>query len=135
MEKTFFILKPDTISRGLENKILNLMIREGFYIETTRKIIASPEKLREHYSHIVNQPFYKDVEAYMTSNEIVIGVAKKDNAVEHLRTLMGATNPDEAEENTIRALYGQVIDGKIYNVIHGSDSHEAVKKEISIWFN
>lgn len=134
LETTFFIIKPD----GMVNhhNISNIFKENGYHIKSLKRISPDEtrEKLKEHYSHIIDKPFYSDVENYMTSGEIIIGKLTKYNAIEDFRKLMGTTNPEQADEGTIRKKYGKVIDGKIFNVIHGSDSKESYEREIKIWF-
>lgn len=134
-EETFFIIKPDGIKYF--PKIKEAILGAGFKFIGIQSIPTSSvrDKLDIHYSHIVDKPFYKDVVEYMTTGDsLIIGKLFKANAVEDFRKLIGPTNPDIAPKGTIRGDFGKVENGKIYNVVHGSDSVENAQKEIEIWF-
>ncbi|MEY8699857.1 nucleoside-diphosphate kinase [Streptococcus ferus] len=136
MEKTFFIIKPDGVRRGLIGEVLKRIERRGFAIDKLEMRLASPELLREHYQELVNKPFFPELESYMTSGPLLIGVMSGNRVVSSWRTMMGATNPKDALPGTIRGDFGQAPgdDGGIFNVVHGSDSREAASREISLWF-
>lgn len=131
-ETTFFIIKPDGISH--QPDIYKLMRENNLHLDSHHMIDkADLSKLKEHYHHIVDKPFFKDVVDYMQSGPIIVGTLTGDDAVKKWRNLMGATNPKDADEGTIRALFGKVKKDKILNVVHGSDSLENVKIERQIW--
>ena len=136
MEKTFFIIKPDGVRRGLIGEVLKRIERRGFAIDKLEMRLASPELLREHYQELVNKPFFPELESYMTSGPLLIGVMSGNRVVSSWRTMMGATNPKDALPGTIRGDFGQAPgdDGGIFNVVHGSDSREVASREISLWF-
>lgn len=137
LEETFFIIKPDGQEKIEE--IFSILRENDFHIIRSFPLLNNKDiieaKLKKHYSHIVDKPFYKDVESYMTSGILTPGILVKKNAIEDLRKVMGSTDPNKAEKGTIRNLYGKNDNGKIYNVIHGSDSKEAVEREKKIWLN
>lgn len=136
MEKTFFIIKPDGVSRGLIGHVLHRMERRGFVIERLEMRQATPELLREHYAALVDKPFFPEIEEYMTSGPLLAGVIAGNRVISSWRTMMGATNPKDALPGTIRGDYGQAPgdSGGIFNVVHGSDSTESAKREIALWF-
>ena len=132
LEKTLSIIKPDAVERGLENEIKQLFKENGFKIIKEKKIQIEKSEAEIFYKVHETKPFYNDLCSYLSSGPIVVMVIEKNNAVMDNRKLMGATNPKEAEENTIRKLYGISIDK---NSVHGSDSKENAKKEIDFFFN
>ncbi len=136
MEKTFFIIKPDGVSRGLIGEILHRVERRGFTIERLELRQATPELLKEHYAALVGKPFFPEIEDYMTSGPLLAGVLVGNRVISSWRTMMGATNPKDALPGTIRGDFAQAPgeDGGILNVVHGSDSTESAKKEIALWF-
>ena len=134
IEQTLFLIKPDGIEKDLENVIFDIIKKNN--LKVVRYKIVQPEEsikyLKKHYQNIENKPFFNDVIAYMTRGPISVSVIEGTDAIKKWRSVMGATNPKDALEGTIRALYG---DSKTFeNVVHGSDSLESAKKEISIWF-
>lgn len=134
IEQTLFLIKPDGIEKDLENVIFDIIKKNN--LKVVRYKIVQPEEsikyLKKHYQNIENKPFFNDVIAYMTRGPISVGIIEGTDAIKKWRSVMGATNPKDALEGTIRALYG---DSKTFeNVVHGSDSLESAKKEISIWF-
>ena len=131
IEQTLSIIKPDAVERNLENEIKEMFIMKGFSISKEKKIQIEKSEAEKFYKVHETKPFYNDLCAYLSSGPIVVMVLEKDNAVLGNRELMGATNPKDAEENTIRKLYGISIDK---NSVHGSDSSINAKKEIEFFF-
>ena len=131
LEKTLSIIKPDAVERGLEKEIKDQFLNNGFKIVEEKKIQISKSEAEEFYKVHQTKPFYNDLCSYLSSGPIVVMILEKNNAILANRDLMGATDPKNAEENTIRKLYGISIDK---NSVHGSDSLENAKKEISFFF-
>ena len=130
-EKTLSIIKPDAVERNLTEEIKNIFIKNNLKIKNSKKIQINKDEASEFYKVHQSKPFYNDLCAYLSSGPIVVLILEGDNAVLANRKIMGATNPKEAEENTIRKLYGISIDK---NSVHGSDSIENAKKEIDFFF-
>ena len=132
IEKTLSIIKPDAVERNLAEEIKNIFIKNDLKIKDSKKIHITKDEASEFYKVHQSKPFYNDLCAYLSSGPIVVLILEGNNAVLTNRKLMGATNPKEAEEKTIRKLYGISIDK---NSVHGSDSIENAKKEIDFFFN
>ena len=131
LEQTLSIIKPDAVERNLENEIKDMFKKNGFSILKEKKIQIEKSEAEKFYKIHETKPFYKDLCDYLSSGPIVAMVLEKDNAVIGNRTLMGATNPKDADEGTIRKKYGISIDK---NSVHGSDSIENAKIEIDFFF-
>ena len=131
IEQTLSIIKPDAVERNLENEIKEIFKHKGFSILKEKKIQIEKFEAEKFYKVHETKPFYSDLCAYLSSGPIVVMVLEKDNAVLGNRELMGATNPKDAEEGTIRKIYGISIDK---NSVHGSDSAENAKIEIDFFF-
>ena len=131
LEQTLSIIKPDAIERNLENEIKEMFKSKGFLILKEKKIQIEKSEAEKFYKVHETKPFYNDLCAYLSSGPIVVMVLEKDNAVIGNRDLMGATNPKDADEGTIRKKYGISIDK---NSVHGSDSAENAKIEIDFFF-
>ena len=131
LEKTLSIIKPDAVERNLIEEIKNIFIKNNLKIEDSKKIHISRDEAAEFYKVHQSKPFYNDLCAYLSSGPIVVMILEGENAVAKNRKIMGATNPKDAEENTIRQLYGLSIDK---NSVHGSDSIDNAKKEIYFFF-
>ena len=131
IEKTLSIIKPDAVERNLEEKIKEMFINSGFKIVKSKKIQIEKTEAEKFYQVHETKAFYNDLCAYLSSGPIVVMILEGHNAVLDNRKLMGATNPIDAKENTIRKLYGISIDK---NSVHGSDSIENAKKEIRFFF-
>ena len=129
--RTFTIIKPDSVENGNIGKIITHLEREGFCIVAGRMTHLSTEQARGFYAVHAERPFYNDLVEYMTSGPVWVMSLERENAVRHLRTTMGATNPKEADAGTIRALYGESIER---NAIHGSDSDENAAIETAFFF-
>ena len=131
IEQTLSIIKPDAVERSLENEIKNIFKNNGFNILKEKKIQISKSEAEQFYKVHETKPFYNDLCAYLSSGPIVVMVLEKEGALLGNRKLMGATNPKDAEEGTIRKKYGISIDK---NSVHGSDSVENAKIEINFFF-
>ena len=131
MEQTLSIIKPDAVERNLENEIKGMFVNNGFKILKEKKIKIEKSEAEKFYQVHQTKPFYNDLCEYLSSNPIIVMVLEKTNAVMDNRELMGATNPKDAKEGTIRKQYGISIDK---NSVHGSDSIENAKIEINFFF-
>ena len=131
LEQTLSIIKPDAVERNLENEIKEIFKSNSFIILKEKKIQIEKSEAEKFYKVHETKPFYNDLCAYLSSGPIVVMVLEKENAVLGNRELMGATNPKDAEEGTIRKKYGISIDK---NSVHGSDSVENAKIEIDFFF-
>ena len=118
---TLTMIKPDTLRDGHTGAILDMIIKGGFGIRALKLKKLSTEEAREFYAVHKDRPFYDSLVSYMTSGPIVAAILEKENAVEAFRKFIGATNPQEAEEGTIRKLFGVSLES---NAVHGSDSDE-----------
>ena len=132
IEQTLSIIKPDAVERNLIEEIKKIFTENKLKIKESKKIHITKDEAAEFYKVHQSKPFYNDLCLYLSSGPIVVMVLEGENAVTANRKLMGATNPKEAEENTIRNLFGISIDK---NSVHGSDSLENAKKEINFFFN
>ena len=130
-EQTLSIIKPDAVERNLDNEIKQLFIKNGFNILKEKKIQIEKSEAEKFYKVHETKPFYNDLCSYLSSGPIIAMILEKENAVADNRKLMGATNPDDAEEGSIRKKYGISIDK---NSVHGSDSVENAKIEIDFFF-
>ena len=131
VEQTLSIIKPDAVERKLDNEIKNLFVSKGFKILKEKKIQIEKVEAEKFYKVHETKPFYNDLCAYLSSGPIVVMILEKNNAVLDNRKLMGATDPKNADEGTIRKKYGVSIDK---NSIHGSDSIENANIEIEFFF-
>ena len=130
-EQTLSIIKPDAVERNLHEEIKNEFNKNGFEIIKEKKIHLSKQEAEKFYKIHETKPFYNDLCEYLSSGPIIVMMLQKENAVLDNRKLMGATNPKEAEEGTLRKRYGISIDK---NSVHGSDSIENAKIEIDFFF-
>ena len=134
MSETFAMLKPDALKEGLGSIIRHQLLDAGFRIVKERLVFATREQLDEHYAHLVDKPFYESICAYMQSGPCYAMLLEAPDAVTKLRSLVGDTNPLKASKMSIRGRSGRVGEnGTIYNVIHASDSDDAVIREEAIW--
>ena len=131
IEQTLSIIKPDAVERNLVEEIKNIFKKNNLNIINDKKIHITKDEAADFYKVHQSKPFYNELCAYLSSGPIVVMILEGDNAVKVNRKLMGATNPKEAEEYTIRKLYGISIDK---NSVHGSDSVKNAKKEIEFFF-
>ena len=132
MNQTFSIIKPDATKRNLTGSINNLIENSGLRIIAQKRIKLTNEQAQKFYDIHNDKPFFKDLIEYMTSEPVVVQVLQAENAVKKYREVMGATNPENAEEGTIRKLFALNIQE---NSVHGSDSDENALKEIEFFFN
>jgi len=130
-EQTLSIIKPDAVERNLDNEIKEMFKNKGFKIIKVKKIQIDKVEAEKFYKVHETKPFYNDLCSYLSSGPIVVMVLEKENAVLANRELMGATNPKDAAEGTIRKKYGISIDK---NSVHGSDSIDNAKIEIDFFF-
>jgi len=130
-EQTLSIIKPDAVERDLIEEIKSIFIKNNLKIKENKKIHITKEEAAEFYKVHQSKPFYEDLCLYLSSGPIVVMILEGKNAVLLNRELMGATDPKNAEKNTIRKLYGISIDK---NSVHGSDSTDNAKKEINFFF-
>ena len=131
VEQTLSIIKPDAVERNLENEIKEIFKNNGFRILEEKKIQIEKSEAEKFYQVHQTKPFYNDLCAYLSSGPIVVMILEKENAVKANRELMGATNPKDAKDGTIRKSYGISIDK---NSVHGSDSVQNAKIEINFFF-
>ena len=131
IEQTLSIIKPDAVERNLVDEIKKIFEKNALKIKDSKKIHITKDEASEFYKVHQAKPFYNDLCAYLSSGPIVVMILEGQNAVLENRKLMGATNPKDAEENTIRKLFGISIDK---NSVHGSDSIENAQKEIEFFF-
>tara|TARA_B100001093_G_scaffold361425_1_gene346146 strand:+ start:28 stop:438 length:411 start_codon:yes stop_codon:yes gene_type:complete len=131
LEQTLSIIKPDAIERNLDNEIKEMFKNKGFNIIKDKKIQISKSEAEQFYKVHETKPFYNDLCSYLSSGPIVVMILEKENAVLANRELMGATNPKDAKEGTVRKKYGISIDK---NSVHGSDSVDNAKIEINFFF-
>ena len=131
IEQTLSIIKPDAVERNLEGEIKEMFKSNGFQILKEKKIQIEKAEAEKFYKVHETKPFYNDLCEYLSSGPIVVMILQKENAVKGNRELMGATNPKDAEEGTIRKKYGISIDK---NSVHGSDSVDNAKIEIDFVF-
>ena len=131
IEQTLSIIKPDAVERNLEKEIKEIFLSNGFKIIKEKKIQLEKTEAEKFYKVHETKPFYNDLCSYLSSGPIFVMILEKENAVLGNRELMGATNPKDANEGTIRKRYGISIDK---NSVHGSDSVENAQKEISFFF-
>ena len=131
IEQTLSIIKPDAVERNLENEIKEIFKSKGFKIVKEKKIQIEKSEAEKFYKVHETKPFYNDLCSYLSSGPIVVMALEKKDAILGNRELMGATNPTEAKDGTIRKKYGISIDK---NSVHGSDSVENAKVEIDFFF-
>ena len=130
-EKTLSIIKPDAVERDLTEEIKQIFLSNGFKIIEEKKIKITKNEAEQFYQVHQTKPFFNDLCSYLSSGPIVVMVLEKQNAVLDNRNIMGATNPKEAKNGTIRKKFGLSIDK---NSVHGSDSIENAKIEIDFFF-
>jgi len=131
MERTFVMIKPDGVQRGLIGEIIHRFERRGLKIVSMKLVHVSQELAEKHYAVHKGRPFYNALISYITSGPVVAMVLEGSNAITVARNTMGATNPAEASPGTIRADFGIEI-GR--NLVHGSDGPETAAFEIDLWF-
>ena len=138
LEKTFFMLKPDAVARGLKEEILSRVKGQGFRVLESKKIEITPELASELYKVHIGKPFFDGLIQFITSGPVIVNLIESENAILKLREIMGATDPRKAEAKTIRGDLKEenvlTSSGTIKNLVHGSDSKESFEYESSIFF-
>ena len=129
--RTLAIIKPDAVGKGHTGKIMDRIISDGFTILGARLVYLTREKAEGFYAVHKERPFYNDLVDFMTSGPCMPMALEKDDAVQSFRTLIGATNPAEADEGTIRKDFAESVQN---NAVHGSDSDKNAEKEIAFFF-
>jgi nucleoside-diphosphate kinase len=129
--RTLTIIKPDSVRKRNFGKIINRLETEGFTIVALKKIQLSQKQAEGFYAVHRERPFFRDLVTYMVSGPVFVAALERDNAVAHLRQVMGATDPKKADRGTIRADFGASIE---QNAIHGSDSDDNAQIEIAFFF-
>ncbi|WP_029521928.1 nucleoside-diphosphate kinase [Persephonella sp. KM09-Lau-8] len=132
VERTLMLIKPDAVKKGVEGKIIAHVQEKGFKLVALKKLKLTKEQAAQFYIVHKERPFYEELCEFMSSGPIVAMVWEGENAIERIREIMGATNPEEAAEGTLRKLYGTNI-GE--NAVHGSDSKESADYEIPFFFS
>jgi nucleoside-diphosphate kinase len=132
IEHTLAIIKPDAVRRGLVGKILARVEEQGFRVRALKLVQLSKQTAQEFYRVHAERPFYESLTTYMSSGPVVPMLLERDNAIQSLRDLMGATDPQKAASGTIRHDYGENIER---NAIHGSDAAATAAVEIPFFFN
>ena len=132
MEKTLVLVKPDGVQRSLIGTVIGRIESKGLKIAGLKLIHVSEELAKEHYGEHVARPFFGDLVSFITSSPVVALAVEGDNAVSVVRTLMGGTNPQEADPGTIRGDFGMTIG---MNLVHGSDSVESAERELNLFFD
>jgi nucleoside-diphosphate kinase len=129
--RTVTIVKPDSVRKGNFGKVVSRLESEGFRVLGLKKMFLTQKQAEGFYAVHRERPFFKDLVRYMTSGPVYVAALERDNAVAHLRKVMGATDPAKADAGTIRKDFGESIE---QNAIHGSDSDENARIEISFFF-
>jgi nucleoside-diphosphate kinase len=130
-ERTFFMIKPDGIHRGLIGEVIRRVERKGYKISAMKMLRISEEMAKEHYAEHIGKPFFNDLVGFITSGPVVAMVVEGEDAVNGIRTMMGKTDPKNSDPGTIRGDFGIHLSR---NVVHGSDSTGSSDREISIFF-
>jgi len=131
MEKTFAIIKPDAVAKGYTGKIIDRIENAGFNIVAMKKIHMTKKVAEGFYAVHKEKPFFNDLTTFMSSGPCIVMILEKENAILDWRKLMGATNPENAEEGTLRKEFGANIDN---NAVHGSDAPETANQETRYFF-
>lgn len=131
MERTYIMLKPDALKRGVAGEIISRIERKGYKIAEAKTIMLTEDILKEHYAHIADKPFFPEVVEYMVSGPVLAMIVEGPDVVQGMRILMGATKWEEAAPGTIRGDYAFCTSE---NLIHGSDSVENAEIEIKRFF-
>tara|TARA_Y100000994_G_scaffold247640_1_gene253434 strand:- start:1086 stop:1511 length:426 start_codon:yes stop_codon:yes gene_type:complete len=132
IEQTLSIIKPDAVGKNVIGKIITRFEENGLYLVAGKLLHLTDELASGFYAEHDGKPFFNDLKNFMTSGPVFVQVLEGDNAIQKNRELMGATNPEEASEGTIRADFAKSIDA---NAVHGSDSIESAKREIEYFFS
>ncbi len=132
VERTLMLIKPDAVRKGVEGEIIAHVQKHGFKLIGLKKLKLTKEQAKQFYIVHTDRPFYEELTDFMSSGPIVAMVWEGEDAIARIREIMGATNPEEAAEGTLRKLYGTNI-GE--NAVHGSDSKESADYEIPFFFS
>ncbi|WP_035586434.1 nucleoside-diphosphate kinase [Hippea jasoniae] len=132
VERTLSIIKPDCVAAKNSGKVISMLEKNGFDIVAMKKVWLTKQQAEKFYIVHKERPFYDSLTTFMSEGPIIVMVLEKENAIEDYRKLMGATNPQEASDGTIRKLFGSNIER---NAVHGSDSKESADYEINFFFN
>ncbi len=132
LERTLVMIKPDGVERNLIGKVISIFEEKGLKVVALKKVRLTKEQAKAFYIVHKERPFYEDLTTYMSSGPVVAMILEGENAIKRVREIMGATDPKEAAEGTIRKLYA--LD-KEKNTVHGSDSPESAAKEIAFFFS
>jgi nucleoside-diphosphate kinase len=132
MQKTLVILKPDAVTRGITGEIISRLERKGLKLVASKMVKLTEEQLKEHYSHLVDKPFFPGIVSFMTSAPVILQVWEGKDVVEVVRLMAGVTNSRQAQPGTIRGDYSMSIGN---NVIHASENLEAANEEIARFFD
>ncbi len=132
MERTLAIMKPDCVQKKIIGKVIDKILDDGFNILGLKMIRLSVAQAQAFYDVHAGKPFYEELVEFMTEGPVVVAALEKENAIMAWRELMGATNPEQAKEGTIRKLYADNV-GR--NIVHGSDAPETAKREIAFFFS
>lgn len=131
MDKTFIIFKPDCMAKGLVGQVLTRFESAGFTLAAAKMMQLTPAKLKEHYAHVADKPFFPEIEQFMSSRPVVVAVLKGEGAVAKVRELLGPTDSTKAPAGTIRGDFGENM---MINVVHASDSDENAQIEVDRFF-
>lgn len=132
MDKTFIIFKPDCMAKNLVGKVLSRFEEAGFTLAAAKMIQLTPEKLKEHYAHVADKPFFPEIEEFMGSRPVIVAVLKGEGIVAKVRDLLGPTDSTKAPAGTIRGDFGENM---MVNVVHASDSDENAQIEVDRFFD
>lgn len=131
-QKTFIMLKPDVLKRGLMGAIISRIENQNYFIERAQVMELDKQMVAHHYAHLLNEDFYPELESYMLSGPVFAMVVTGDNVIDGMRKIIGATDPRDAAPHTIRADFARNV---TENAIHGSDTEENAAIEITRFFN
>lgn len=131
-QKTFIMLKPDVLKRGLMGAIISRIEDQNYFIERAQVMELDKQMVAHHYAHLLNEDFYPELESYMLSGPVFAMVVTGDNVIDGMRKIIGATDPRDAAPHTIRANFARNV---TENAIHGSDTEENAAIEITRFFN
>ena len=131
-QKTFIMLKPDVLKRGLMGAIISRIEDQDYFIERAQVMELDKQMVAHHYAHLLNEDFYPELESYMLSGPVFAMVVTGDNVIDGMRKIIGATDPRDAAPHTIRADFARNV---TENAIHGSDTEENAAIEITSFFN
>ncbi len=131
IEKTLVLIKPDAFSKGFVGNIISIYENSGLSVEKAKVVVPSKELLKKHYKDHKGKPFFDSLLNFMSGGKVMALVVSGDSAIERVRAINGATDPEDAADGTIRNLYGTNIEK---NAVHGSENPIAAKEELSMWF-